>query len=377
MNRYLCILFIIIGCREPFEPPPLEEQPAIVVDGIVTDEFKAHEVQITRSSPLDTVLEIPVREATVEILENGERVFTLTEFAPGQYRTFPFSGTVGSTYQLLVEVEGQQFESTPVTLKPNPDIDDLDFRLETLEPSGERGLQILLSTTPAETSFFRWEWTETYEIRSPYPRRYEWIDDEFVEFDPLPVSVCWNTDSSRTVIIASTQQLEAGNTSSFEVRFLNEDDPKLLELYSIEVKQFAMDEQAFDFWRTIRDIGERQGSIFDLQPGLVLGNMRPVGNTNVILGYFDATQVRSIRRFVGRSALARLGLRRNNEFRFGCTAQLDTIPGFELETYLRLNGEERNVVGFLEFAGSGWLTGPKECTDCRFQGTNERPSFWP
>ncbi|MEM9324477.1 MAG: DUF4249 domain-containing protein [Bacteroidota bacterium] len=378
MNRYLLILFVLVACQEPFEPPLLEGQAAIVVDGVVTDEFKAHEVTLSRSSPLDTVLEVPVSEASVQIVENDERVFTLSEFTPGRYRsTFPFSGTIGSSYQLRLEIEGQQYESAPVILKANPAIDNVDFRLDTREPSGQRGLQVLLSTTPSESTFFRWEWQETYEIRSPYPRRYEWVNDEFVEFDPFPVSVCWNADSSRTVIVASTQQLEAGSASSFEIRFLNEGDPKLLELYSIEIKQFAMDEQAFDFWRTIRDIGERQGSIFDLQPGLVLGNMRAVNNNNVILGYFDATQLRTVRSFVGRSTLARLGLSRNNEFRFGCTEQLDTIPRFEIETYLRLNGEERNVIGFLEFAGNGWLTGPKECTDCRFQGSNERPSFWP
>lgn len=381
MKHWLIILTLasVLSCREPFEPTEVQSLSTIVVDGLITNESKQHVITISKSSPIDSNQFIPVEGALVQLIENGSTTFVLSEFMPGMYRTFPFSGKVGSTYQLVIEAGGGRYQSTLVTLKATPEISEIKGVFATQE-SGQRGIQVVLNTTdPSNSSnFFRWEWVETFEVRSPYPRRYEWLGgNELLEVDLVPATRCWQTDSSNQVLIASTSGLESATVNSFEIRFIPESGQELVELYSIEVRQFALDQEAFSFWQVIREIGERQGSIFDLQPGLVTGNMSSIDGEGLILGYFDAAQVQTQRVFFQRGQFNADGLVRFSEFQANCTASLDTIPPVQLAEYMSLNGEEKNVIGFLQNTGFGWLIGPKECTDCRFQGSSEKPDFWP
>lgn len=103
---YISILLILFSCRKQqdweFEEGPL---PDIVVEGMFTNESKAHEVFLSHpvSNLTDTV--VPVTGAVVRILGN-DTIFILHEdlLRPGHYLTdSTVYGIVGETYTLEVE----------------------------------------------------------------------------------------------------------------------------------------------------------------------------------------------------------------------------------------------------------------------------------
>ncbi len=380
-GKVLILFLLILGCAEPFEPNSSTFIQAIVIDGLITDEFKEHEIILRKSSPIDTNQFIPLENADVKIVENGVANFVLTESSPGRYRTFPFQGSINATYQLqIITEEGLEISSEVVTLKPSPSIDELRAVFNILEPGGIRGIQILIDTRDQTNtnSFYRWEYTETYQIVAPYPKRFEWLGGtELESFDPGEFRFCWKTTGSSNVLIGSS--LRFGNEiSSFPIRFLEEGSPELAERYSIEAKQYSLTEDSFEFWKSIRDIGERQGSIYDKQPGLVIGNVTAANGDALVLGYFDASQVRTERIFVSPVQFYSEGLKIDRQFLDNCTGNLDTIPFTDLQSYLELFQDQRVIAGVLTFSGSGYLMAPLECTDCRFQGGDlVKPDFWP
>ena len=368
------MILLTMGCRAPFEPPEVGLEQSIVVDGLITDELKRHVVTLRQSSPLNDTASIPLTGANMTLVESGQRM-AMSEDTPGRYVTPELRGRLGSTYQLLINVAGRDYESDPVTLRATAPIDSLKTQVSERNSDGMRGLAILLNTSSSEQeSFFRWEWEETYEVWSPYPRRFEWSGTELVEFDPIEVRTCWQSSKSSSILIESTLRLEEGTVVDLPIHFIEEGTPQLLERYSIEVKQYALDAQGFNFWQTLQELSENQGTIFDVQPGVVRGNIQPVDGRGTVLGYFDATQVQSQRIFLDRVTMTGLGLVRNREFAMRCEDNLVIIPPPEINDYFMQFGETMNLVGFLNGAG---LAGPKPCTDCRFQGTDVKPPFWP
>ncbi|MEM9324476.1 MAG: DUF4249 domain-containing protein [Bacteroidota bacterium] len=373
--RWLAIILLwSVGCRAPFDPPEVGLSQSIVVDGLITDELKQHVVSVYQSSPLNDTVPIPFTGADLVLVESGRQI-AMFEDEPGHYLTPEFSGRVGVSYQLLININGRNYASESVTLRPTPPIDSLKTVIGERGPDGVRGLEILLNTSSSnQESFFRWEWAETYEVWSPFPRRFEWSGTELVEFDPIEVRTCWQSSKSSSILIESTARLTEGRIVDLPIHFVEEGSPQLLERYSIEVKQYALDVQGFNFWQTLRELSENQGSIFDVQPGIVEGNISAVDGNRMLLGYFDAAQVRAQRIFLDRVMMTQLGLVRNREFATLCADNLVVIPPPQITDYFRQFGATMNLVGFLNGAG---LAGSKECTDCRFQGTDVKPPFWP
>lgn len=375
----ISILITMVSCIEPFEPSFRDSQQTLVIDGLITDELKRHEVVVKYTSPLDSLTLLPVEKASVRVIVNDNTTLSLTEEAPGLYKTELFQGNINDSFKLSVIIsEGVTFESASVLLKPTPPIDTVYGRFAIIPPLNERGLEVLVDVSDQSSAshFLRWEWEETFEINSPYPTRFEWLGGSNLrELDLDSSRFCWDSKSSNFVHIASTNSFSKADISQFRLRFIREFETQIQSDYSIEVKQYSLTASGFEYWRTLRDIGERQGSIFDLQPGLVIGNIKATGSNNQVLGYFDAAQVRTKRIFLSPVDLTEFGLTLDQSFAMRCTDQIETVSAAELGNYMESFGETRNIIG--QANDEVYLTGPKICTDCTERGTSTRPVFWP
>jgi hypothetical protein len=73
-----------------------------------------------------------------------------------------------------------------------------------------------------------------------------------------------------------------------------DDGVRFKSRYRVQIDQYAIDEEAYRFFKLIRQQLDIQGSVFDPLPANIRGNMFEVGNQDAtVLGYFIATDVSS------------------------------------------------------------------------------------
>lgn len=382
----LLLTQLLIRCIDPVDLTSIGSNQLLVVDGFLSDEVKAHRVSLSQSVPLnDTVSIIPETEANVRIVDSQGRTFTLKESSPGIYLTEPgVSGIVGEQYTLeITRRDGRAYSSEPVTLKSTPPIDSVYARYITDLPGRDNGIYIFLDTQDpsGQTKALRWEYDETYQIQVPFPSQFEWLGGRDINtgiiFRDQSVGICWATQSLQNILVRSTQNLQTPRISEFLLRFLPEESDLMQKRYSILVRQYALDEGALRFWETLRDINETQGTLFDIQPGVVSGNVRSLNsNEEVVLGYFDASQVSELRAFFQPSDFFADGFSAITP-QLGCFQQVDTVGQARIFDVLEARGA---FVEIYETAGMQpsvtFLIVPKECANCTGRGTNIQPDFW-
>jgi hypothetical protein len=109
------------------------------------------------------------------------------------------------------------------------------------------------------------------------------------------------------------------------------------------------------------------------------GNINSTTDLNeVVLGYFDASAVDSVRVFLSPSQFRDQGFK-PEQFEAGCDEiQPLLVPIDKIGEFFNHNGYDKYVItdafGFYPDVLVAIL--PKSCCDCTFLGTNNKPVFW-
>lgn len=306
--RYpLLIALSVFSCVYPYEIEIFEEASALVVDATLTNETKAHLVQLTFSERLDSSFFRPVTAAAVSYLTNGNRI-PLREVKPGQYITdSSFAGIPGQTYQLEIALsDGQQYLSSEETLLAPVEIDSVYGRFVVVPADFNEtdldGVQIFLDAHSDATEHrnFRYEFRESYAVDVPYPSKYDYSGtlSSFQVFPrERPLGRCYRKRQQSRTLISTTRNLSENRIAEYPLKFINEWLPDLAYDYRIGVRQYTISDDTYNFFRQLRDINESAGSLSDRQLGTLKGNIEPQSGTIMpVLGYFETAGVSEARR---------------------------------------------------------------------------------
>jgi hypothetical protein len=359
------ILFLVLaaGCTTQFFPDFDQNQEQLVVEGLITDQNEVYRVKLSKSLPVGKPLvRKPVKGATVTIMNEDGIIYTLKETLPGIYSSdsTKFRGQVGGKYSLNIRILNANYSTDFIEMKPVPPISSVYYEKVTIKYSQDslyrdEGCKIYLDTydPSGECLYYRWDYTETYEYQVPYD---VWN------------KICWVTEQSDNVLIKNTSIYNQARVTKYPVLFISEETDKLKEKYSIEVKQYSMNEAEFEFWETVQNISQNVGSLYDITPVAIPSNIRSDNNPEEsVLGYFSVSAVAKKRLFIEDQFLGW-----PNFYSYCAT---DTIYGNLPPEGLNINywviedyGDET-----LPF----WVvTTYRECADCTTKGTKVMPSFW-
>lgn len=373
------LLLLMVCCVEPVEIKSDTYQKLLVVEGYLSGQAKQHRILISNTSLINENKFIPEEGALVTIRENNGGLVTLTEGEPGAYYTPIYAGAPGKTYQLSIETsDGKKYRSDEVAFRTTPEIKNIYAEYYN-DRGDDNGIAIYLDTEDPSNStrYYRWEFEETYEIKTPFPSNFEWLGGNEVVFRNQPVDHCWATDSSQNIIVATTTNLQSDKVTRKLLTFIPATSYVMRIKYSLLVRQYALDPTAYLFWKMIHDVNETQGSLFDIQTGAVPGNIRSEEDPDELaLGYFEAGSVVEKRVFFTPSDFSAGGYKPPKYL----TACLEYIPveilSDKIGAYMEKNHETMEIS---EAAGAGVVTFtilPKYCCNCTGKGTNIRPSFW-
>jgi hypothetical protein len=378
------ILFITLltCCVQPYDIKSISYKQNLVVDGFISTELKQHRFTLSRTSAINNPKLIPEIGASVSI-KAGNGTILLTESSPGIYLTPPLQGVINQTYQLLISTQdGKQYSSEVVTLKYTPEIKDIyaTYSPQLTLLNGDEGFQFFLNTedTTHQTHFYRWEFEETYEIQTPFESNFVWISGNNVVFRNIPVSTCYATDTSHNIIIASTQGFSSDKINGQLIQTLSGGEPYMRVMYSILVKQYSLSENAYLYWETLKNINQNQGTLYDIQPGNVKGNITSADGNESVLGYFDAAVISEKRVFFRPADFAAAGYE-PPAYESYCSLMTQTlIPDDQIGAFYAQPGNSYfEIVGATGFGPSILHLLPKQCSDCTSLGTNIKPSYWP
>jgi len=375
-------------CIEHFDPPLGDFEDLLVIEGLITNSAEPQKVMISRSSRIDTTHFIPENSANVRIIDDLGNEYQLLQIGDGEYQaSSEFQGTTGRTYQLFVTTEkGEIIQSDPVTMLSVPRIDSISWEISSrFNDEGDLmdGVQIYVNTHDPnnETWNYRWQWEETWEFNTRYRSELQWDPNGTVEPRPENIYTCWSTVKSQNIHIGSSDNLATDIISSEPIRYVSSSESNRLNVkYSILVKQYALSESAWYYYKQLGKMNQELGSLFAPQPTPVTGNLINITDPGIpVLGYFDASEVNEKRIFISRKE--ELGEMQEYSGYKSCFNDILTfffIPGYTpyVQGYAFERAHNPLRLFYIDVSPIGFYYSTIECSDCRLYGTNKKPVFW-
>jgi hypothetical protein len=271
-----------------------------------------------------------------------------------------FPVTIGSSYQLVIEHDGNVYKSTLEKLLPSSPITDLSFQVK----NDRSGVDLIISTQDLDSAsrYYVWKLTETWKFHSPI----------FSSTRSVNKEICYAT---------TTNELDLGTTELFLKNCFNRfpylsipvSSPKLYYRYSILVQQYSVSRSTYTYLSNVKKTNELGGSLFDPIPSNMTGNLTGDGAT--VIGNFQVSSLKTQRIYIDRSDLPMdLAISTGLE---DCTIQSVNINNQISIGILQTTMIDMDTVS--DFGGTTAIrfTQSNICFDCTASGSpNTPPSWW-
>ncbi len=352
MRTVLIYIFLLMtyGCIEPFEPDFDLDTSNIVITGIITD-LEPAQVEIAKSVLQSTKLSNVEHfsGATVILFDDQGNEEQLYEQKSGFYKGRS-KGIVGRTYHINVYLSDNDIiVSAPQLLNPGSSIDNLSLeQMRFFKVFGKIkvdiiGLNLNLDMNNSDTlaKYYKWTVGGTY-------KRYTASGGGAPCYVTLPPNFHFVLGQS------------VSNTTNLLSKKLNFFTPngKFAEGYSVEVTQFVLTKEAYDYWKKIDTQKNNVGSVFDPPPAQITSNLTYIDNQDIsVIGFFEVSSAKTKRIFISPTDFPGLTNQSSQFSTRSINAKCFPPPGW----------------------GGGGFSTPRSCDDCSLleNSTKTKPPYWP
>jgi hypothetical protein len=371
----------LVSCITQFEPEIApHDLNKLVVSGLVTDNGTEQTVNISRAISLSEYNQKAVAGCTVIISDDKGHEFPMTDAFDGNYhcRIDPIFVTQGSSFKVdIVTPDGDNIASDFDFFSTSPGVDSIYYIIQAL-PTGDptkfiNGIQFYVDLKGDNTNsrFFRFEPVETWEYHVEYAVEWYYRGGSEPKHVWPPDStnlVCWRTNVPKNVFSVSTKDFTENKSSLVPLHFVDNTSSRFLYGYSLQVNQYALSEEAYNYWTQLRINSSSEGGLYEKQPLATKGNLRNLTHPDQeVLGFFGVSAVTSRRIFINKDQSL------SSEYYSSCTPNPLSIYGFS-------DYSSNQWPLYLMGDRNGWqpMVLDKECVDCRvLWGKNVKPDFWP
>ena len=385
-------LVVALSCKKPFTPVIVTTNNSyLVVEGIINSNDSTY-IKLSRTVTLTSPSsKNPESGAKVMIESDKNDQFVLTETIAGTYVTANHNLPADRNYRLhIFTSKNKEYVSDYVENKITPAIDSVYTSLLT------NGIQFYVSThdNSNKTRYYRWEYAETwsyninntlgeapislvvYRNNQIVPRYPDSLIDECYR-NPVP---------SNNIFIANSSKLSQDIIYKYPLDYVVASSGKLLQTFSLLVKQYALTANAYTYWQLLKTNTEQLGSITDPQPSSSLTNLHAVTNPGeTVIGYVSVSTVTSKRVFFsGRDSQYDLNQLANDTVK--CSGgEILTDPANTFQDRLNkiLASGDSLLIAPVYSSGInariiGYTYSTAICLDCRLRGgTTTKPPYWP
>jgi hypothetical protein len=383
MNRWyypaalIILLTIVFSCREQYTPPAITTASNyLVIEGLINTGTDSTIITLSRTVALNSKTTFKSEaKAKVTVESDANASYSLKEIKTGTYASPALGLNKTAKYRLrIITTDNKTYLSDFVAVKESPAIDSVGY---TVQPNG---LQIYVNTHDATNNsrYYRWNYVETWNFHSQYSSSSIVSGNKVVQRTPdQHIYSCWAGDVSADIVLASSAKLTQDVIYNSVITTVPSSDEKLSGLgYSILVRQYALTEDAFNFWQNLKKNTEQLGSIFDAQPSEIQGNIHNINNNaEPVFGYISAGTMQQKRITVLYDKWP-LGWGLNRPGYANCLS--DSI--LHKDTVILFGGGDAPIPLYPIVVNTiiiGYVASSPLCVDCTLRGSNKKPSYWP
>jgi hypothetical protein len=369
-------IFLAASCLDPFYPSGGSQATAfLVVDGYLNSADGTGTLKLSQTKPLNsTAPALLVSNAQVTLEDENGNEHSFFEVEEGVYYVFGVSVDPSKKYTLKIITDAnKEYRSDEITPTLTPAIDSISWK------QLDDKVEVYTNThdDANNTHYYRWKYNETWQYTSAYRSSVKIQGNQIVFRDENDdIFHCYRTHPSSDIFIYSTSKLQHDEVREYRLVSLPITSLKVQAKYSIEVEQYALTKDAYEYWQLLKKTTENLGSLFDPQPSQVTGNMHCITDPGELtIGFFSIGSIKKERIFIHNTQIVYpVGVRPFDPFFAGC--QYDTLLLADLPEY---EGSDLFIGPVTQgIALIGYSKSISNCVDCRAAGgTNVKPDFWP
>lgn len=307
---YIFVAVVIASCIDPFDFSTSGDERLITVEGKIFNIDSSY-VSIKYSSPdIKNTFNSAVDDAVVTVFEN--EITPIRFFFNEKAQSYlperkPFSGIIGNTYQLKIELAGGKVYSTQpqkMLAADSPGISD-----EFQETTNKFKVSASLPAKVDTASYYFFEMisykSAAYCAQCKNNQQYDLVDnslcytdfkscndlrrftgqpDDYYGFECEATTGCWNY-----VKIPDFKLFQDATLSNGAERVVSLFDAPLTSFadYFLEIHQSRVSAEAYQYLRLLEQSATNTGTLFDPVPPLLVGNIQAEDNPDDRpLGFF-------------------------------------------------------------------------------------------
>ncbi len=295
--KFLCFLMLILcgGCIKELNFELGQQEDLLVVFGTLSDQPGRHIFRVTRTNAFERQVDSrPIEGATLLVQDSKGKQYPFVALEAGTYllKDTLFRAVAGEQYQLDLKLPNGEHYRSDVETMPAA------VRMDSVYPGivvkdFDQSLQIFADVKiPADPNgvYLRWEVSRVWRRTSI---DFATLFQDYFRFKP-PV-VCYMTldPEPNAIRLFGAKRRDAFSLRQQEIARI-EADEKFFERNAFEVTQYRISSKAHEYWNKINLVGNPQGTIFDVPPATIRGNIYNVDKPQErILGYFELASVDS------------------------------------------------------------------------------------
>ncbi len=368
------------------------------------------------TSLTDTVQNKAETKATVSVEDDQKTLYPLVEKTKGVYVLGVTNFNTARSYRLNIKTsDGKIYQSDFVPMKITPAIDsiyikqtdptEITFYADTHDPANN-------------TRYYRWDYKDTWSYVPIFHQVYQYkngVINYVTPQSPDDVGTCYRMANSNQIIIGSTAKLSQDVVKQQLIFSVDNTSQKIAHPYVIQLHQYALTKEGFEYYQNLKTNTEQLGSIFDSQPTILKGNIHCVTNpSELVIGFLSASTIAS-KQFnlleknnPLKAPLTYIGITGINSYAYpqpyyeSCvasiiigspygqgvqwvfsnapTADLNVQPASFIKRAKQTLGSGDSLLIDVQITKSAnyYYYAPKACVDCRLRGgVNIKPTYYP
>jgi len=294
------LLLAYIACKKPFNPHlTAVSTNFLAVDGPIISGDSTF-ISLSRTTALtDTTQNKAELKAIVSVEDDQGKLYPLTETGNGIYILGVTNFSTARQYRLDIKTtDGKIYQSDFVPMKVTPQIDSIYFN-----QNSDATVLFYVNTHDAtnNTRYYRWDYKETWEYNSYYGAtqdtlpyiNYNYVSPNLTaQNPPLYVGACYTADKSNEIVVGSSAKLANDVISNQQVGGIAANSQKISVLYNMQLNQYALTVDGYNYYQNLKTNSEETGSIFDPQPSITTGNIHCITSpTDRVIGFISVSTV--------------------------------------------------------------------------------------
>jgi hypothetical protein len=409
-NRFIIIItgftLFVLSCISSFEPDYMGKDNLLVVDGSIIKGLDKQVIKISRSASIihpkyAFAKYQPEENCLVKIRDDIGNEFIFKEESKGKYVASINDNLLnyGSQYKLIFSTpSGENYESGYQQILETAPVDNIySIKESRYSPEfNKENIEVLqfyadLNAPDDAPKYYKWLIDETWEIHAT-SKIFGYYDGTTVRLFDLDnpsdsLYYCWDTRNASGIYTSSTITLSDNIIKKIPLHYKLSSSKELIYKYCATAKLFALNKDAYDYWRQKEIELNESGEIYSTQPYQIKSNIFNTGNPEEkVLGFFWASSCTFKRHFVENPFNNTSGPDNQCKFAPSSTSVMNLNLLNFLYSAIAYHKNMRDLplpppVFFnIFYTAGGGITvhfSKDECLDCRVRGGNtKKPDFW-